>query len=336
MTEPAIDQPELPAGIRRFTMPMPPPLGHVHVWLIETGGGWAMFDTGFPSPEGAALLEREIRPLLTDGRRLEAAFISHYHPDHTAFAGQLQQTFGCDVYVHRADWERMEMMSQMDPEVARSRFSSGWAAQLEGGMREEEDKPDSMFARMRAARDSMDLPLPEPTLLDGGEVVEVGGREFELIWTPGHTEGHLCVLDRGTDALFTGDHLLARITPHIGMWPDETRSPLPQFEESLGLVARLNPTLALPAHERIIDHPAERAGEILEHHQDRRQHILDAVDGGDRSIRDVAIAVFPKRAADRMQLAMAMSETVAHLEALVEEGRLRRSGADPARLYGPV
>ena len=150
-------------------------------------------------------------------------------------------------------------------------------------MREEEDKPDSMFARMRAARDSMDLPLPEPTLLDGGEVIEVGGREFEMIWTPGHTEGHLCVLDRGTDALFTGDHLLARITPHIGMWPDETRSPLPQFEESLGLVAKLNPTLALPAHERIIDHPAERAGEILEHHQDRRQHILDAVDGGDRS-----------------------------------------------------
>ena len=228
------------------------------------------------------------------------------------------------------------MMSQMDPEVARSRFSSGWAAQLEGGMREEEDKPDSMFARMRAARDSMDLPLPEPTLLDGGEVLEVGGREFEMIWTPGHTEGHLCVLDRGTDALFTGDHLLARITPHIGMWPDETRSPLPQFEESLGLVAKLNPTLALPAHERIIDHPAERAGEILEHHQDRRQHILDAVDGGEVSIRDVAIAVFPKRAADRMQLAMAMSETVAHLEALVEEGRLRRSGADPARVYGPA
>ena len=121
------------------------------------------------------------------------------------------------------------------------------------------------------------------------------------------------------------------------MWPDETRSPLPQFEESLGLVAKLNPTLALPAHERIIDHPAERAGEILEHHQDRRQHILDAVDGGDRSAFATSRSPSsPSAPADRMQLAMAMSETVAHLEALVEEGRLRRSGADPARVYGPV
>ena len=58
-----------------------PPLAHVHVWLIETGGDSPMFDTGFPTPEGEALLEQKIRPLLTDGRRLEAAFISHYHPD---------------------------------------------------------------------------------------------------------------------------------------------------------------------------------------------------------------------------------------------------------------
>ena len=336
MTQPELDAPDLPAGIRRFTMPMPPPLAHVHVWLIETGGGWAMFDTGFPTPEGEALLEREISPLLTDGRRLEAAFISHYHPDHTAFAGRLQRAFGCDVYVHRADWQRMQMMSRMDPQMARSRFSSGWAAQLDGDEADAvEEQPDSMFARMRAAREGMDLPLPEPELVEGGEIIEVGGREFEMIWTPGHTDGHLCVLDCGEQLLFTGDHLLARITPHIGMWPEDARSPLPQFEQSLGLVAELNPSLALPAHERVIEHPAERAGEILEHHQERRQRILEAVADGDGSIREVAIAVFPKRAGDRMQLAMAMSETVAHLEALVEEGDLRRDGDSAARSYAP-
>ena len=336
MSRTELDAPELPGGIRRFTMPMPPPLAHVHVWLIETGGGWAMFDTGFPTLEGEALLEQEIRPLLTAGRRLEAVFISHYHPDHTAFAGRLQRAFGCDVYVHRADWQRMQMMSRMDPSAARSRFSSGWAAQLNDGADAAEEQPDSMFARMRAARENMNLPLPEPSLVEGGETVTIGGREFEMIWTPGHTEGHLCMLDRGERALFTGDHLLARITPHIGMWPEDARSPLPQFEQSLGLVAELNPALALPAHERVIDRPAERAGEILEHHQERRQHILDAVDGGDRGIRDIAVAVFPKRAGDRMQLAMAMAETVAHLEALVEEDKLRRDGENASRSYAPA
>ncbi len=337
------DAPELPGGILRFTLPMPPPLAHVHVWLIPTGGGWAMFDAGFPSPQGVDKLEREIEPLLTDGRTLEAVFISHYHPDHTAFAGRLQRAFGSDVYVHEADWQRMQMMQRVREAAdgvnemeMRRRFSSGWAANLDDHEFEGEqsdDARDSMFARMREAMKNIDLPLPEPTVLKGGETIEVGGRAFEVIWTPGHTDGHLCVRDLDQDALFTGDHLLARITPHIGMWPDQERSPLPDFERSLGLVQELNSTIALPAHEAIIEHPAERAAEILEHHQVRRQDMLNAVSDGMHSVKDIAIRTFPKRANDRMQLTMAMSETVAHLEVLVEEGQLTRSADGVERSY---
>lgn len=346
MTEQPTDAPELPGGILRFTLPMPPPLGHVHVWLIPTGGGWAMFDAGFPSPQGVDELEREIEPLLTDGRNLEAIFISHYHPDHTAFAGRLQRAFGCDVYVHEADWQRMQMMQRVREAAdgageaeMRRRFASGWAESLDDHEFENDqpqDSGDSMFARMREAMRDIDLPLPDPTVLKGGETIDVGGRAFEAIWTPGHTDGHLCVRDLDQDALFTGDHLLGRITPHIGMWPDQERSPLPDFERSLELVQGLNPSIALPAHEAIIEHPAERAAEILDHHQVRRQDMLNAVADGRHSVKDIAIQTFPKRAKDRMQLTMAMSETVAHLEALVEEGRLARTGERAARRYALV
>ena len=338
----AADAPELPGGILRFTLPMPPPLGHVHVWLIPTGNGWAMFDAGFPSPQGVDKLEQEIQPLLTDGRRLEAVFISHYHPDHTAFAGRLQRAFDCDVYVHEADWDRMQMMNAMrqaddgSGEAFRRRFSSGWTESLDDHQfdgEQSQDASDSMFSRMRDAMKDIDLPMPEPTVLQGGEVIEVGGRNLEAIWTPGHTDGHLCVRELDQDALFTGDHLLGRITPHIGMWPDQERSPLPDFEESLKLVQELNSSIALPAHEAIIEHPAERAAEILEHHQERRVEMLNAVSDGNHSVKDIAIQTFPKRAHDRMQLTMAMSETVAHLEALVEEEQLTRSGGDVDRRY---
>ncbi len=321
---------------------MPPPLSHVHIWLIPTGNGWVMFDAGFPSPQGVARLEQEIEPLLTDGRRLEAVFISHYHPDHTAFAGRLQRAFDCDVYIHEADWQRMQLMEQMrqaddgSGEAFRRRFSSGWAASLDGrefAGEQSQDQRDSMFTRMREAMQDIDLPLPQPSLLTGGEVIEIGGRRLEAIWTPGHTEGHLCVRDLEHDALFTGDHLLGRITPHIGMWPDQPRSPLPDFEQSLGVVAQLNPSVALPAHEAVIAHPAERAAEILEHHQTRRQEMLDAVADGQHAIVDIAVQTFPKQAHDRMQLTMAMSETVAHLEALVAEGQLTRAGDGVDRRY---
>ena len=339
------DAPELPGGILRFTLPMFPPLDHVHVWLIPTGSGWAMFDAGFPTPRGVDKLESEIQPLLTDGRRLEAIFISHYHPDHTAFAGRLQRAYGCDVYIHESDWRQMRLMQRMresddgSGDAFRRRFSSGWTESLEDHEFDGEqshDSRDSMFSRMREELNDIDLPLPEPTLLTGGETIEIGGRQFEAIWTPGHTEGHLCVRELDQNALFTGDHLLGRITPHIGMWPDQQRSPLPDFEQSLGLVRELNAAIALPAHEAIIEHPAERAAEILEHHQVRRQEMLNAVSDGNHSVKDIAIQCFPKRARDRMQLTMAMSETVAHLEALVEEGQMTRSGNGVELRYRPT
>ena len=61
--------------------------------------------------------------------------------------------------------------------------------------------------------------------------------------------------------------------------------------------------------------------------------MLDAVSDGKHSVKDIAIKCFPKRARDRMQLTMAMSETVAHLEALVEEGALSRNGDSADRRY---
>jgi len=83
--------------------------------------------------------------------------------------------------------------------------------------------------------------------VQGGETITVGGRSFELIWTPGHTEGHVCVFERATNTIFTGDHMLARITPHIGMWRNNGDSPLHRYEESLALIEQLAPARALAA-----------------------------------------------------------------------------------------
>ncbi len=67
--------------------------------------------------------------------------------------------------------------------------------------------------------------------------------------------------------------------------------------------------------------PAERVGELLEHHQVRRQRCMDAVVSGASSGWDISRLVFP-RATGFYDQRMALFETVAHLEALKVEGRL--------------
>ncbi len=41
--------------------------------------------------------------------------------------------------------------------------------------------------------------------LRDGDRVELGGRSLEVIYTPGHSSDHLCLLDRGSRYLWTGD-----------------------------------------------------------------------------------------------------------------------------------
>lgn len=54
---------------------------------------------------------------------------------------------------------------------------------------------------------SWTIPSMEPTtLVHDGDVIDLGGRTLEVIYTPGHSPGSMCLLDRTHRLLFTGDH----------------------------------------------------------------------------------------------------------------------------------
>jgi glyoxylase-like metal-dependent hydrolase (beta-lactamase superfamily II) len=52
-----------------------------------------------------------------------------------------------------------------------------------------------------------EIPSVEPTqLLNDGDVINLGGRTIEVLATPGHSPGSVCLLDRANRLLWTGDH----------------------------------------------------------------------------------------------------------------------------------
>ncbi len=48
-------------------------------------------------------------------------------------------------------------------------------------------------------------PVNPTTLLEEGDTIELGGRTLEVIHTPGHSPGSMCLLDKKNRILFTGD-----------------------------------------------------------------------------------------------------------------------------------
>jgi len=68
---------------------------------------------------------------------------------------------------------------------------------------------------------------PEHTV-QGGETLELAGLSFEIVFTPGHSPGHVTYFVQGEGALFSGDVLFAgsvgRVDLPGGDWPTLARS----------------------------------------------------------------------------------------------------------------
>ncbi|MCA9831738.1 MAG: MBL fold metallo-hydrolase [Dehalococcoidia bacterium] len=302
-------------GVLQFTVPMPFALREVHVYALETSTGWVLIDSGFPSEAARAQLSAELQQAIGGLSRIALIILTHFHPDHSGLAGWMQQGSGCPVVIHEADWPLLQRMNTLDMAGEFFRPIAKGAGLSSGDLRE-------LFQEVN-------VPVTSPTIVVGGETFSIGGRDLDLVWTPGHTEGHLCVFDRRTGVLFTGDHLLARITPHVGRVHAAGRNPLHDFENSLALVERMAPRRALPAHEGPVEDVGARCREIAAHHQSRRQQILAEVRAQPKTAPQIAKDVFHGRKGGMHQM-LALSETEAHLEALVDEGLLVRVQDDEA------
>jgi glyoxylase-like metal-dependent hydrolase (beta-lactamase superfamily II) len=294
---------ELRDGIRRLTFPLPMGPGHVHCYLLPGEGGWTLVDTGLGLPD-AGERWRDV-----DAARI---VITHFHPDHAGGGEDAQALTGAQVFQGATDYGQCERVWGSED------WSERLADYLQGhGLPEAVGEELRHEARVfgpfiRWARN--------PQLLAEGDEVE-GWRVLEL---PGHSDGHICLLRDGV--LIAGDHLLAEITPTVGLYPESRPDPLGDYLASLERTIELAPELALPGHGEPIADPAVRAGEIIDHHRKRLDDTAAALGSEPRNAYEVSLALFGDNL-DASGRRFALAETLAHLERLVGEQRAVRHNA---------
>ena len=100
------------------------------------------------------------------------------------------------------------------------------------------------------------------TLLDGGERFTVGDRTWEIVHTPGHSPGHVCLWNAAERLLCSGDHLLQLVSPPVTFERGFETDPMGSYLASLERVAALAPDLVLPGHGPPFRDGARRAASI--------------------------------------------------------------------------
>jgi glyoxylase-like metal-dependent hydrolase (beta-lactamase superfamily II) len=324
-------------------------LGHVNTYALEDRRGFALVDPGLPGERSwTALTER----LATAGiplARIHTVLITHSHPDHFGGAGLLAERTGARIVASTrfrtwwdprerddAELETADGTASGAPAVDIGATSVGTpdgttAADLDDA--EEASLPPSPFGRPtpwggrteelppeRRAELEANLAealrwfrVPRPAVRVGdGEPIELAGREWFGLHTPGHTDDHLCLYDPTEGVVLAGDHVLPTITPHIsGMVEGD---PLARYVASLDRVAALEGVrTVLPAHGHPFADLAGRVAAIKAHHDERLAR-LSAISHelGWATVAELSRRLFVPRSWG----SMAESETYAHLEHL--------------------
>lgn len=305
---------EVADGVFVLHLPLPMRPTIVNVTLLHSRGEWALVDTGVDSAESAAALQAAAASVGCGA--IAKIICTHHHPDHFGASRRYQSLFGARVYVHRLELDSSRVYAAGKPsEEAVSFF-------VRHGI------PLQRFAHVPSPAQfwaGLYTPAEPDGLIEDGDVLRVGDREMEVIATPGHTRGHCVLYLRRERILIAGDHLLPKITPHVGVLPGGPQNPLRDFIASQRKIEPLDVALVLPAHGKVFADHHHRIRQILQHHEYRLEEILDLVRRRPRTAYDVARLAFGFDVQSPLAVQFpATFETLAHLELLRSRGQVRR------------
>jgi glyoxylase-like metal-dependent hydrolase (beta-lactamase superfamily II)/8-oxo-dGTP pyrophosphatase MutT (NUDIX family) len=152
------------------------------------------------------------------------------------------------------------------------------------------------------------------------EIIELPGDpawHLKVLHTPGHTRGHLCFYEENTAAIITGDLVVGVGTVVI----DPPEGNMLQYLNSLGRLLELPRLTSLyPAHGPVISSSRLKIEEYISHRNMREAKILDAMRAGADTPAGIVPLAYTE--VDPSLYRLAERSTLAHLEKLVEEGRI--------------
>jgi glyoxylase-like metal-dependent hydrolase (beta-lactamase superfamily II) len=150
--------------------------------------------------------------------------------------------------------------------------------------------------------------------LDDGSQVEFGSTRLEVVYTPGHSDDHLCFLV--DEVLFTGDHIMGGSSVMV--------EDMSAYLRSLARVRQLDVNRLYPGHGDVMNDPHRVVDWYVAHRLQREQEILTALAGGAGTVGDIVEVVY--RDVDSSLHPLAARSVTAHLQKLAEEGRVSFDG----------
>ncbi len=306
---------EVAPGVLWHRMPLPFALNHVNLWLLKEGDGWCAIDTGLTTDPIKAIWEK-----LLPQYPLKRQIVTHYHPDHIGLSGWLEQKTGAPMWTTQGEYTGALCFA----EEAGSYCVDGMIDMFRHhGL----DRKRLDALKMRANVYRQGFPIIPPTYhrLFDNQVFKIDDHDWRVIVGYGHAMEHISLYSKSLKVLISGDMLLPSISTNIPVIAaNPLGNPLQYFLDSIQRFRELpEDTLVLPSHGRPFRGINTRVDQLEEHHKNRCNVLLAAAPTP-KTACELLPFLFDRDVTDTHQSMFAMSETIAHLNYLEEQGRLRR------------
>jgi len=307
-------------GIRRLQMPITleqTDLEYINAYLIEGEEGYLLVDSGWNTDESFTYLHNTLVKSGIKFNDIKQIVVTHIHPDHYGMAGRIKALSGATLAMHHIEKDlirpRYVDMEQLLQQTDHMLMANG--------------VPENVTVSLRDATIGLQnyIVATQPDrLLREADTIETGKFTFRVIWTPGHSSGHVCLYEPEKKVLLSGDHILPEITPNVSLNPQSIENPLGRYIQSLKEMRELEVTIVLPGHNKPFTDLRGRIDEIIYHHDVRNQEILQTIGPMRKTAFQIAQKIswgnnstwaklpdFHKR--------IAIFETLAHLEMMTAD-----------------
>jgi glyoxylase-like metal-dependent hydrolase (beta-lactamase superfamily II) len=312
---------EATENIYRLCIPIPFPLRNVNMYALREAQGkdWVLIDTAMGTPDAREALSEGLQEASLEIKHLRAIVLTHHHPDHVGLSAELQEQSGAPVYMHPIDKAALGLLWSNTMEQRFERVSGFFTKH---GL----PPTELWYAKVDPEVMRYVLRVPPPDMIstvEDGQTLELIGERYRVIWVPGHSDGQI-VLFRERDGIFiAADHVLPRITPNIGLYSEKDRpDPLGDYLASLAKIADLPASLVLPGHGEPFPDLKKRTLEIVAHHEERLNNILNMLAQRPQHAYDITTQLFGERLKNGEARRMAAAEVLSHLEYLRFKGKV--------------
>jgi len=291
-----------------------------------------LIDTGPKLPGTFSLLVNRLRLAGIKMAAIERIILTHGHIDHFGLAVEIQKAAGHPVefLIHADDrWKsaRANLRARM------------WGRETDNFMAMAgvpENAVETAKHRFEYFRTMCD-PLDDVSIMREGDEVSGDGYRLKIIHTPGHTAGSCCIYESGHKILFSGDHIIKHITPNplvelkLLNSKDPSYKSLRAYMTSLDKLTELDVQYVFPGHGEHVDNLSDIISRYKSHHHRRMNRLQRALKTSPRSLYALVDDIFPNMPPG--DIFLAISDILAHMEMLIEDGRAMIVDSGPPTLY---